>query len=103
MCMQSMSQLGASLTNYSSQNIKADKRRHEPSSSSQLIWSYWCATYLDKTRTLSGNICPQCEANNNSELTSFPIVSNELFTFDHNDKREVEHMAVIPDFVSSIH
>jgi hypothetical protein len=36
------------------------------------------------------NICPQCSANNNSELTSFPIVLNELFTFDHNDKRGVE-------------
>jgi len=102
-----MSELVASLTNYSSQNIKADKRRHEPSSSSQPIFilcnkCYWCATYLDKTRILSGNICPQCEANNNSELTSFRIVSNELFTFDHNDKR-VEHKAVIPDFVPSIH
>jgi hypothetical protein len=97
MCMQSMSELGASLTNYSSQNIKADKRRHEPSSSSQPIFilcdkCYWCATYLDKTKILSENICPQCDANNNSELTSFPIVSNELFTFDHNDKREVEHL-----------
>jgi hypothetical protein len=95
--MQSMSELGASLTNYSSQNIKADKRRHEPSSSSQPIFilcdkCYWCATYLDKTKILSENICPQCDANNNSELTSFPIVSNELFTFDHNDKREVEHL-----------
>ena len=35
------------------------------------------------------NTCPQCGANN-SELTSFPIVSNESFTFDYNDKRVLE-------------
>jgi len=33
--------------------------------------------------------CPQCNANNN-ELTSFPIMSNESFTFDHNDKLGTE-------------
>jgi hypothetical protein len=49
----------------------------------------WCATYFDKTRIPMGNICPQCSANNN-ELTSFPIMSNESFTFDHNDKHGVE-------------
>jgi hypothetical protein len=36
-----------------------------------------------------GNICPQCNANNN-ELTSFSIMSNESFTFDYNDKHGVE-------------
>jgi hypothetical protein len=50
---------------------------------------YWCATYFDKTRIPVDNICPRCNANNN-ELTSFPIVSNESFTFDSNDKRGVE-------------
>jgi hypothetical protein len=50
---------------------------------------YWCATYFDKTRLPMGNICPQCNANNN-ELTSFPIMSNESFTFDYNDKHGVE-------------
>ena len=35
------------------------------------------------------NICPQCGANN-SELTSFPIMPNESFTFDYNSKHEVE-------------
>jgi hypothetical protein len=50
---------------------------------------YWCATYFDKTRISSNNICPQCNANNN-ELTSFPIMSNESFAFDYNDKRGVE-------------
>lgn len=50
---------------------------------------YWCATYLDKTRIPINNVCPRCSANNN-ELTSFPIVANESFTFDHNPKRGIE-------------
>jgi hypothetical protein len=48
-----------------------------------------CATYLDKTRIPGENRCPQCDANNN-ELTSFPIMSNESFSFDYNDKCGVE-------------
>jgi hypothetical protein len=51
---------------------------------------YWCATYVDKTIIPADNNCPQCGANNNNELTSFPIMSNESFTFDYNDKRGVE-------------
>jgi hypothetical protein len=27
---------------------------------------------------------------NNNELTSFPIMANESFTFDHNPKRGIE-------------
>jgi hypothetical protein len=50
---------------------------------------YWCATYFDKTRIPINNTCPRCNANN-SELTSFPIIPNESFTFDHNPKRGVE-------------
>lgn len=50
---------------------------------------YWCATYFDKTRIPIDNTCPRCNANNN-ELTSFPIMSNESFAFDHNPKRGVE-------------
>ena len=50
---------------------------------------YWCATYFDKTRIPMDNVCPRCSANNN-ELTSFPIMSNESFTFDHNPKRGIE-------------
>ena len=50
---------------------------------------YWCATYVDKTRIPGENRCPQCNANNN-ELTSFPIMSNESFTFDYNNKRGLE-------------
>jgi hypothetical protein len=33
--------------------------------------------------------CPQCNANSN-QLTSFPIASNESFTFNYNDKRGIE-------------
>ena len=50
---------------------------------------YWCATYFDKTRIPRENKCPQCNANNN-ELTSFPIMPNETFIFDYDNKRGVE-------------
>ena len=50
---------------------------------------YWCATYFDNTRIPIDNNCPRCNANNN-ELTSFPIMPNESFTFDYNDKHGVE-------------
>jgi hypothetical protein len=50
---------------------------------------YWCATYFDKSKIPMDNICPDCRSNNN-ELTSFPIVSNESFTFDYDGKHGVE-------------
>jgi predicted Zn-ribbon and HTH transcriptional regulator len=50
---------------------------------------YWCATYFDKTKIPRENKCPQCKANNN-ELSSFPIMPNESFTYNYNDKRGVE-------------
>ena len=50
---------------------------------------YWCATYFDKTKVPIDNICPECSVNNN-ELTSFPIMSDESFTFGYNEKRGVE-------------
>jgi len=50
---------------------------------------YWCATYLDKSRLPSDNICLGCNSNNN-ELTSFPILPNESLTFNYNDKRGVD-------------
>jgi len=49
---------------------------------------YWCATYLDKTRRPVNNNCPQCRIR--IELSSIPIMSNESFTFDYNERRGVE-------------
>lgn len=40
---------------------------------------YWYATYFDKTRLRTKNMCPNCNANN-YELSSFPIMPNESFT-----------------------
>jgi hypothetical protein len=88
-----MSKERTSLINHDSSSL-ITKTPDRSSSSSPPIFilcdsCYWCATYLDKTRLPRENRCPQCDANNN-ELTSFPIMSNESFTFDHSDKRGVE-------------
>jgi len=52
---------------------------------------YWSATYFYKNRIPMGN-CPQCNnyKNNNGRLTTFPVMSDELFIFRHNDKSGVE-------------
>ncbi|MFL6458366.1 MAG: hypothetical protein ACJ71G_15545 [Nitrososphaeraceae archaeon] len=88
-----MSTQGKSLINYDSSNLIAKTPDRSPSSSPPIFIlcdsCYWCATYFDKTRIPRENRCPQCDANNN-ELTSFPIMSNESFTFDYNDKCGVE-------------
>jgi hypothetical protein len=85
---------GKSITNYEPQNLIAKTVDYSPPPSSPSIFilcdrCYWCATYLDKTRTPADNTCPQCDSNNN-ELSSFPILSNESFTFDYNDIHGVE-------------
>ena len=89
-----MSKETTSLINYDSSSLIAKTPHRSSSSSSQPIFilcdsCYWCATYFDKTRVPSENACPQCNANNN-QLTSFPIASNESFTFNYNDKRGIE-------------
>jgi predicted Zn-ribbon and HTH transcriptional regulator len=86
-----VSKEGTSLINDSTSLIAKTPNR---SSSSPPVFMlcdtcYWCATYLDKTRIPTENKCPQCNANNN-ELSSFPILPNESFTFIYNDKRGVE-------------
>ena len=50
---------------------------------------YWCATYFSNARIPTDNICPQCNTNSN-QLTSFPIVLNESFTFGYNERRGIE-------------
>jgi hypothetical protein len=88
-----MSKQEASLTNYNSQ-ILIDKIHDQSSTLSPPIFvlcdeCYWCATYFDKTRIPLDNTCPHC-GTNNSELSSFPIMSNEAFPFDYKCKRGVE-------------
>ena len=46
-----------------------------------------CSTYFDKSR-LPTEKCPSCL--NDVEMSSFPILPNESFTFNYNDKRGVE-------------
>ena len=50
---------------------------------------YWCSTYFDKTRLPIDNKCPECY-NTTTTLSSFPIMSNESFTFDYDEKHGVE-------------
>ena len=49
---------------------------------------YWCSTCLDKTRLPIDNKCPECYTT--ATLSSFPIMPNESFTFDYDEKRGVE-------------
>jgi hypothetical protein len=46
-----------------------------------------CSTYFDKSRLPTGK-CPSCL--NDVELSSFPILPNEAFTFNYDDKHGVE-------------
>ena len=83
-----------SLNNHDSQSLIAKTYNDytKPSSSPVFILCdrcYWCATYFNNIRISVDNNCPQCNANSN-ELTSFPIASNESFTFVYNDKRGVQ-------------
>lgn len=48
---------------------------------------FWCATYLGKFMLPPENRCPICS---NTELSNFPILPNEPFTFDYNHKRGAE-------------
>jgi predicted Zn-ribbon and HTH transcriptional regulator len=84
---------GKSMTNHDSQSLISKTHDRIQSSSTPIFIlcdsCYWCATYFDKTRIPIDNICPECGANN-SELTSFPIASNESFTYSHNDRRGIE-------------
>ena len=82
------------LTNHDSQSLTANTRDGSIKSSEEPIFvlcdkCYWCATYFGNTRIHADNNCPQCNANSN-QLNSFPIASNESFTFNYNDKRGVE-------------
>jgi hypothetical protein len=47
---------------------------------------HWCATYFDKSR-LPIEKCSICL---NREMSSFPILPNEAFSFNYNDKRGAE-------------
>ena len=38
----------------------------------------------------SNDICPQCKNTRDNELSSFPVMPNESFTSDYNDKLGVE-------------
>jgi len=47
---------------------------------------HWCATYFDKSR-IPYNRCPICKS---TALSTFPILPNEEFTFDLDEKHGVE-------------
>lgn len=47
---------------------------------------HWCATYFDKSK-VPNNKCPIC---GNASVSTFPILPNEEFTYNYNEKRGVE-------------
>ena len=47
---------------------------------------HWCATYLDKSRVPDD----KCSICGNTSISTFPILSNEEFTFDYNEKCGIE-------------
>lgn len=49
---------------------------------------HWCTTYIDKARLHADNKCQQCS--NKDMLSSFPVLSNESFSFNYSEKRGVE-------------
>jgi hypothetical protein len=88
-----MSKNEKTVDNYESQSLIAktcDRSQSLPAIFILCDKCRWGATYFDKNRLPRENGCPQCSANNNGELTSFPIMPNESFTFGYNDKRGIE-------------
>ncbi len=47
----------------------------------------WCATFIGKHMLPAESRCPHCLQ---TELSSFPILPNESFTFSYNEIRGVE-------------
>jgi hypothetical protein len=49
---------------------------------------FWATTYLDKSRLpVLDSRCSRCQE---VGLSSFPVLANESFTYDHSEKRGVE-------------
>jgi hypothetical protein len=48
---------------------------------------FWCATYLVKNFLPMENGCPSCLE---TQLSSFPIMPNESFTFNYTETHGVE-------------
>ena len=47
----------------------------------------WCATFFGKHMLPAENRCPYCLQ---TELSRFPILPNESFIFNYNEKRGIE-------------
>ena len=81
---------------YSNPNVKTLTRNSDSILSPIFILCetcHWCATYFDKNRLLPegneyNNKCPECYSV--GTLSSFPISSNEAFTFNYTHNRGVE-------------
>ena len=51
---------------------------------------FWTVTCLDKTylnKTVAKNRCPRC---NQDQLSSFPVMPNDTFTYSYSKKRGIE-------------
>jgi hypothetical protein len=95
-CYIPLYQMSSTNYEYSNMNVKTLTRNSDSILSPVFILCetcHWCATYFDKNRLLPqvddyNNKCPECCSV--GALSSFPISSNESFTFNYTHKRGVE-------------
>jgi hypothetical protein len=66
----------------------SESRKYGSAESIFVLWEtcHWCATYFDKSRVPSDK-CPICR---NTAISTFPILPNEEFAFNYNEKRGVD-------------
>lgn len=80
---------GNSLGRISARKVHPEKRNPKEKENIFILCDtcFWCAAYFGKFMLPVDDRCPICLA---TELSSFPILSNESFTFDYDQKYGVE-------------
>jgi hypothetical protein len=78
----------AAAASYQDQEVKSNYLNPKSKESIFVLCEscHWCATYLNKSR-IPADKCPHCFG---IELSTFPILPDEAFTFNYNEKRGVE-------------
>jgi hypothetical protein len=78
----------SSSASYQDQEVKSNYQNPKSKESIFVLCEscHWCATYLNKS-WIPTDKCPHCFG---IELSTFPILPDEAFTFNYNEKRGVE-------------